>query len=94
VLAGDFGRLADLRQRKEALFKALAAGVLDPANLRRIGADVARNQALLMAAMAGISDATQRLAELRTARDGFLAYGRDGQREPVSSMRPSLERKV
>ncbi len=94
LLAGTFDRLADLGLRKEVLFAALDTMPHDPVRLRKIGEDVTRNQILLRAAIAGIRDATDRAGAQREALGGFQAYGREGQRETVTSARPNLERKV
>lgn len=94
LLSGAFDQLDGLGSRKEALFAALRMIPADPVRLRKIGQDVSRNQILLQAALAGIRAATERMGALRTTMSGFQAYGREGQREMVTSVRPRVERKV
>jgi hypothetical protein len=94
LLTGDYAGLAALAPRKESLFGAIPANVSDPGGLRRIAAEVGRNQVLLAAAIDGIKDAAAHVSEIRQARRGFLAYGREGQREVVAGSGPTLERKV
>lgn len=93
LLDGSYDRLMDIGLRKEVLFAQIGAADLSAGHLRRIGLGAQRNQRLLDAARGGMAAAAERLDALRTTRAGFQAYGREGQRESVSSARPRIERK-
>ena len=94
ILRGTFAELAPIAARKERLFARLADGRLTAGQLRRISAQVARNQTLLAAAMAGVQDVVDRLAILRRAADGFNTYDSLGQKSEVNTAPPAFERKA
>ncbi|MFP4327168.1 MAG: flagellar biosynthesis protein FlgN [Paracoccaceae bacterium] len=82
LLNGDLDGLNRLLDRKERLIAAVAAADLpDPGPIRRIKAKLARNQALLESAMAGIRSVHDRLRLLREARESLRTYDRSGQEQ-------------
>jgi len=94
ILSGTFDGLAQIAVRKEKLFARLADGQVTAGRLRRISAQVERNQTLLAAAMAGVQEAVERLAVLLRAADGFNTYDSLGQKSEVNTARPAFERKA
>jgi flagellar biosynthesis/type III secretory pathway chaperone len=93
ILKGAFDKLPGLAGRKEALFGDLAAAAVSGPTLRRIGAQVGRNQRLLAAALRGFREVSDRLGIVREVRDSFSTYDSAGQKSHVSPTRPAFERK-
>ena len=89
ILSGSWDALAPLAARKEAALAAL--GPVGPDRLRRA---LARNQALLLAAIEGVREALQRRAALRTARAGLVTYDARGLRAELPVAPPRVERKA
>lgn len=94
LLTGDFGAFADLALRKQALFVRLGSAALSVARLRRVGAQVSRNQRLLSAAQRGLREVMERLAQVRQMRDGFSTYDSQGQKSTVASPKAGFEHKA
>ncbi|MFP4239152.1 MAG: flagellar biosynthesis protein FlgN [Rhodosalinus sp.] len=81
--AGQLSALADLLERKEWLVQRLAeAGAPDRAHpdLKR---KIARNQALLDGALAGLREVARRLGRVRDLRQTLETYDSDGRRAAV-----------
>jgi hypothetical protein len=91
VLGGAWSRLGGLGPRKAASLGALAdMGTAAPAALM---ADLARNQALLGAAIEGFRDAATRRAMLGAARAGLTTYDARGARAGAPP-RSTVERRA
>lgn len=93
ILSGAFDKLPGLAGRKEALFAELAQTAVTVPKLRRIGAQVSRNQRLLAAALRGLREVSDRLGIVREVRDSFSTYDSTGQKSTVAPLRPAFERK-
>jgi len=82
ILAGRLGELAPIVARREELIEALAARLtVSPDNeamLLRMQAKLARNAALMRAAIDGMKAAGQRLSEIAEAQSQLSTYGSDG----------------
>lgn len=94
ILAGQYTVLDDLAARKTALFDALQRVPPPPDDLRRIARLLARNRAILAAAIRGIGAARVRLADMRAVRDGLQVYDRSGHFAPAPVTRPDLVKKA
>jgi flagellar biosynthesis/type III secretory pathway chaperone len=94
ILAGEFQRLPTLAGRKVALFAKFEATPATVQTLRRIGAQVSRNQKLLGAALRGLREVSDRLGVVRDLRNGFSTYDSQGQKSTVAAARPGFEHKV
>jgi hypothetical protein len=94
ILTGDFGALPPLALRKESLFGRLEAGQVNVPGLRRIGAQVSRNQRLLAAALRGLREVSDRLGLVRDLRQGFSTYDSQGQKSTVAAGKPTFEHKA
>ena len=94
ILTGQFGQLSGLAGRKEALFQDLAAAAVTAPRLRRIGAQVSRNQRLLAAALNGLREVGDRLGLVREVRDTLSTYDSSGHKKTVTSTRPTFEHKA
>lgn len=96
ILRGAWAGLEALAARKAAGVEALAAGGAPEAaaGAGSLLRDLARNQALLGAAIEGFREAGRRRAGLREARAGFSTYDAGGARGPVAAPRPRVERKA
>lgn len=94
LLAGDFGRLAELVARKEALVQKL--GDADAGNdaLRALRARAERNAELLTAAGRGIRSVLRRLAEIRSANGPLKTYGKDGTAQTLGAGGGSFEKRA
>lgn len=78
ILQGAYDGLAGIAERKAALMTDLAQGAIDRAALRQIQSDIAHNQDLLAAAIAGVKSARLRLDELAKVRTGLMTYDAQG----------------
>ncbi len=94
ILTGNFADISRLSSVKEKLLAALTVTEVPLVDLRRISAEVSRNQTLLSAAIDGVRAVNDRMTELRRARDGFEIYGPSGHRSKVGAGRPAFERKA
>jgi hypothetical protein len=92
ILAGAWTCLQALAPRKERGLLALEAG--DAAQLAPLAASLARNQALLRAALDGLRDATRRRAALASARAGLVTYDAAGTRAELPMSPPRVERRA
>lgn len=86
LLSGNLDDLAGLTVRKQAIFDALnAQDAVAPEALAPVQDRIARNQALLESAMAGIRAIADRMADLRRVREGLETYDRRGRRRSVGA---------
>lgn len=75
---GDYGDLADLSQKIEAMMMGVSAS--DAARLNRLKAQAGATAACIAAARAGLQSARRRLAEVAAIRAGLDTYDRAGTR--------------
>ena len=94
ILDGRYDALPGLQTRKEQLLHDLAARGPSPLAIGRIDRALRRNQSLLSAAIDGTRDGLDRHRAILSARDGFRAYGREGEATTVGGPRPTIERKA
>lgn len=92
ILSGEWAALAPLAARKEASLLALRSG--PAAGLRPLARDLARNQALLAAALEGLREAGHRRAALAAARARIVTYDARGARAELPVAQPRFERKA
>lgn len=91
LLAADWDALEGLWPRKAAALGGLAGAT--PAEGARLAEGLARNQALLAAAVEGVREALRRRAALREARQ-LVTYDATGARIPREGHPPRLERRA
>lgn len=94
LLAGRYGQLDTLADRKEALGQSLERlGGLDRDTLEIIAGRMTRNAGLIDAARRGFNQAE---AQIRDIRKGMTqaTYGSDGERHSLARPRSRLERKL
>lgn len=90
----DFGSLAELAARKEALLEALLAGPApEPGRLEALRHKARRTAAVLQAARRGLRAARRRIAELQKAGDPET-YAADGRRQGLEPAQGTLERRA
>jgi hypothetical protein len=92
ILSGAWANLQTLAPRKERCLLSL-----EPRDTDRLGslaAGLARNQALLRAALDGLHDAMRRRAALVSARRGLVTYSASGTRAELPTAPPRFERKA
>ncbi len=94
IKAADFDSLAPLSDAKVALFDELSSISATKTEFARIQMQLAENQALLAAAIAGVNAARGRIAALQNIREGLAVYDQSGQMAPVPTRRPELEKKA
>lgn len=92
ILLGAWADLQALAPHKERCLRALDGG--GPERLEPLAAGLARNQALLRAALDGLRDATRRRAALASARKGLVTYNASGTRAELPTAPPRFERKA
>lgn len=91
LLAADWDALDALWPQKAAALGGLAAAT--PAEGARLAEGLARNQALLAAAVEGVREALRRRAALREAQ-GLVTYDAGGARMAQGAPAPRLERRA
>ena len=89
ILAGRWDALDSLARRKEV---ALAAA--DGTGLVPLAAGLARNQALLAAAIDGVREVGRRRAALASSRAGLVTYDARGTRAELPLAPPKIERRA
>lgn len=95
LTGGDFAALAAIALRMEEILRRIAApGPHDLASLRALASDLARQQRLIEASLAGIRAARVRIAALRAAERGTRSYGRDGSSQRIGAETPGFERRA
>lgn len=94
ILAGKYTVIDDLAARKADLFSALQRVPPPADDLRKISELLVRNQAMLAAAIRGISAARLRLEALRAVRDGLQVYDQSGRFAAMPVTRPDLVKKA
>ncbi|MBE1285494.1 MAG: flagellar biosynthesis protein FlgN [Rhodobacteraceae bacterium] len=81
LIKGSLEQLEDLVSRKEDAISRLGTLTrIEHDSLDRVQDKIRRNQALLTSAMAGIQAVSDRMSELRKAREGLDIYDRSGRR--------------
>lgn len=89
ILAGRWESLDGLARRKEAALLAL-----DGTGLAPLAGDLARNQALLLAALEGVREVGRRRAALASSRRGLVTYDARGTRAELPLLPPKVERRA
>ena len=92
ILSGAWADLRVLAPRKEPCLLDLHGEGTE--RMVPIAAGLARNQALLRAALDGLRDASRRRAALVSARKGLVTYNASGIRAEVPTAPPQFERKA
>lgn len=92
ILAGAWEDLEALAARKEAGLAALAAKGED--RLAPLAAELARNQALLAAAIEGLREAGRRRVALASSRARLVTYDAQGARAELPMASPRVERRA
>lgn len=78
LLTGALDQISDIAAEKEALLRRLPQEKASPAQLERLSKDIARNQALLVAAQKGVKAAELALGRLEKAHGETVFYDRSG----------------
>ncbi|MBP1805059.1 flagellar protein FlgN [Rubellimicrobium aerolatum] len=92
ILAGAWDGLQALAPRKAAGLAALPRE--GGAALAPLARGLARNQALLSAALDGVREAVRRRAAMATMRRGLVTYDAQGLRAELPTAPPRIERKA
>lgn len=93
LLAGDFDRLGEIAEEKEALADNLSR-VGPSGEFRSLRAKAMRNADLLEAASTSIRGVTRRLAEIRKANGPLKTYGQDGMPRTLGPTDGSFEKRA
>jgi hypothetical protein len=94
ILLADFEVVATTGAKKIALLEELSTAKTDSVLLKTAKKSLTHNQALLAAAISGISAAHVRLPALAKVRGGLSTYNQSGQMSQVPIARPVVERKA
>ncbi|MGR3712002.1 MAG: flagellar biosynthesis protein FlgN [Shimia sp.] len=82
--AGEMHKLANLLERKEALFeKVQDLGVSKHTEVATLRSKAERNQTLLQAAMSAVRSVADRMKDLTRVRNSLETYTNQGQRNAV-----------
>ncbi len=92
ILSGSWDDLQSLAAKKEACLAVLANGAA--ADLPKLAVGLARNQALLLAAIEGVREVSRRRAAMASSRTGLVTYNAQGTRAEVPVAAPRVERKA
>lgn len=82
--AGRLDALSDLSVRKETLMERLTEVGVPPESRESLAGRIARNQALLDGALAGLRQVSERLGAVRELRRGLETYDREGRRTAMA----------
>ena len=95
LLNGDFDRIAELLDEKQALVEALDSHPPQPESLAPLKDGLRRNQELFDQALAGIRNVASRLGELGRVRRSLDTYNEKGQRFQITTpARKRLEKRA
>lgn len=94
IQKGQFALLDDIVEKKAACFEQLDDQDIDPAVLKEIHTQLAENQGLLSAAIAGVAAARERLAALQHVRENLSVYDHNGQMATVATPATVMHKKV
>lgn len=78
LLTGALDQISDIAAEKEALLRLLPRVTASPEELAQISKDIARNQALLVAAQRGVKAAEVALGRLDQAQQETVFYDSSG----------------
>lgn len=78
LLTGTLDQIVAITAEKEVLLRQLPQASASPAELRKVSSDLARNQALLVAAQKGVKAAELALNRLEQAQKETVFYDRSG----------------
>lgn len=85
LLKGDFDRLSELMEEKQALAEALSHRPLAPGEATPLRDGLRRNQELFDQAMAGIRNVAARIGDLNRARRATDTYDAHGKRQTIDA---------
>jgi hypothetical protein len=95
LLAGDFERIAQLLEEKQALAQALAEDPLTVESLQPLQGALRRNQALFDRALEGVRAVVSRLGSVQALGRSFNGYDASGRRFSIENATTSqLEKKA
>jgi hypothetical protein len=95
LLAGNFDRIAELLDEKQALVATLDNHPPEPHTLEPLQDGLRRNQELFDQALAGIRNVANRLGELGRVRRSLDTYNEKGQRFQITTpARNRLEKRA
>lgn len=85
LIDGDFERIADLLEEKEALVTGLQGA--DPRVLEPVQSGLRRNQELFDQALAGLRNVANKLGHASRLRKSMTTYDASGQRQSIDAPR-------
>lgn len=94
IRTAAFDELEGLATKKEGMLATLLQNRPPPAEMEKIRTKMAENQTLLVAAIAGVKAARDRIDALHRVRQELSVYDRSGQLAKVTAPRPGLEKKA
>jgi len=94
LISGDFDGLPGIALRREGILADLAVDGIDRDGAILVDAALARNQALLATAIAGVRSVGRRMEQLVRLRDGYETYDSSGTRARLGADGPAFERKA
>jgi len=93
IMKGDFSELDKFATQKIALFDALNDSRPSSDQLHAIQFSLRHNEALLSAAISGVSAARTRLAALREVKDELRVYTAQGHMAPAPIARKGMNKR-
>lgn len=94
ILSANFQQLDKDAEKKVRLFSLISESAPSTSELSILTAAVSRNQALLGAAIKGVSDARSRIEAILKAQSTLSTYNNSGQLESITNTKPALEKKA
>jgi len=92
VISADFEKVRHLEKEKLNYFSQGSLGSVSPVQAASIQDALARNQALLQAAIGGVKQARERVSQLQEVSKGLRVYDQNGQLAQINSGNSGVDR--
>lgn len=93
IINADFTKIDALAEQKTALFERTVLRVKSKESLAEIQRSLRRNEALLLAAIEGVSAARVRLNAIREVRENLRVYDKTGHISQMKSRTSDLSKR-
>jgi flagellar biosynthesis/type III secretory pathway chaperone len=90
LLAGDFDRISDIMEEKQALVDDLDEGSVDSDALDTVRDGLRRNHELFDEALSGLRNVAARLGDLNRVRKSINTYDSEGRKRQIDA--PAVKR--
>lgn len=93
IISADFTKIDSLAEQKTALFEQAVSRIKSKETLADVQRSLRRNEALLLAAIEGVSAARIRLNAIREVRESLRVYDEAGHISQMESRTPDLSKR-